>query len=105
MESGLPELEEHKSISFAEYGVDDYGKRATHQPLDTDPHVLIEPLEVTVAREIVTWLRDPNFLADMQLVAGSVEPRTPDNWIRRYLRVRSALESLLQEHFPMLVDR
>ena len=96
------DLERHRRLNFQDYGVEDYGGRASKAPQDTDPHVVVEPVLEVIERNVGTWMASEMFLQEMAVVAGPAWPPGDDFGIHRYVRVLHVLDERLQEEFPHL---
>ena len=98
-----PDLEHHRRLNFADYGVDDYGNRATNQPLDSDAYVEVEPvLDRLQATDVGTWMNSLELKEEMDAVAGPPWPIPQDFGVQRYIRVLEALDARLRETFPQM---
>ena len=93
----------HRHLKFEEYGVDDYGRRATGQPQDSDPYVEVDPILRGVNEDVGTWMASAAFQREMEAVAGLSWPIPDDFGIARYVRVTRALDAAVTCEFPNLI--
>ncbi|KAK4687673.1 hypothetical protein P7C73_g2440, partial [Tremellales sp. Uapishka_1] len=96
------ELEEHRRLNFEDYGVDDYGARASHQPLDSDPYVEVDPILDQMEPTVEGLLKSEGLLRHLDSIAGPAWPPAADNGVGRYVAVARALKDILQREFPDL---
>ena len=92
-------LDVQRPLGFAEYGLDDYGRRARGQPRDSDPHVQVEPVLASLEDDVGTMLYSSEFQSSMSEVIGPAWPPGRDFGRERYRRCREALDSYLKDHF------
>ncbi len=92
------DLVEAERYSFQYYGLDDYGRKATHQPLDTDPYIEVEPVVDNI--DILSWLERPVFRQHLLQRSGRHNLHAPDCGVQRYMEMRQYVEKTLVGQFP-----
>lgn len=95
----IDHLAVHHSQGFAEYGVDEFGRHATHQPLDTDPYVEIDP--VIPIEDVRSWM-DTELAPEVVLRHGVHDLWAADCGVSRYMQVKRDVEISLAQRFPEL---
>lgn len=106
--SRMEQLDEHYReqlpMSFAEYGLDDYGRRSEGQAKDTDPYVHVDPVLKDVGWDVVQALEAPAFREWLELEIGPAYPPAQDDGEARYCRCRELIDSFVRQNFPWYVS-
>jgi hypothetical protein len=86
-----PYMDEWHADNFDDFGVEEDGPRATHQPRDDDPYVEVEDVLEGAAEDIVDLLSNPDVLQYLSDNAGPYWPIPEDHGIGRYVFVVNSI--------------
>lgn len=90
-------------LAFAEYGLDDYGRRADGRISSDDPLVEVQPVLGHVPPEIASHLEDEGLQSILLSRIGPWNLGMDDWGEQRYVRCRAELDEILRSQFPSLL--